>query len=133
MEGFLTGSMRILADDNPSIRRAVRSALGQCGDVETIGEASNGEDAIAQTNPLSPDLVIMDVSMPVLDGLTAAELIKRYHPDTSVLMFTMYKLREFIDTAKDLGLNGFISKDVSVPALIEAIEAVRNHETYFPS
>jgi DNA-binding NarL/FixJ family response regulator len=48
-------------------------------------------------------------------------------------MFTMYKLREFIDTAKDLGLNGFIFKDVSVSALIEAIEAVRNHETYFPS
>jgi two-component system, NarL family, nitrate/nitrite response regulator NarL len=126
--------MRILlADDSPSIRRALRSALGQCGEVEIVGEASKGEDAIAQTNALSPDLVMMDVSMPVLSGLTAAELIKRYHPDTSVLMFTMYKLREFVDTAKDLGLNGFIAKDASAPALIEAIEAVRNHETYFPS
>jgi two-component system, NarL family, nitrate/nitrite response regulator NarL len=127
-------SLRILlADDNPSIRRAVRSTLDQCNDVEVVGEAANGEEAIAQTNALSPDLVIMDVSMPVLDGLTAAELIKRYHPDTSVLMLTMYKVREFVDTAKDLGLNGFISKDASAPALINAIEAVRNHETYFPS
>jgi CheY-like chemotaxis protein len=72
------GSMRVLlADDNPSIRRAVRSALAQCSAVEIIGE---GEDAIAQTNALSPDLVIMDVSMPVLDGLTAAELIKAIPP-----------------------------------------------------
>jgi DNA-binding NarL/FixJ family response regulator len=123
----------LLADDNASVRRAVRSTLGHCGDVEIVGEASNGEEAISQTNVLSPDLVIMDISMPVLDGLTAAELIKRYHPETSVLMFTMYKLRDFVDTAKDLGLSGFITKDASAPALMDAIEAVRNHETYFPS
>jgi DNA-binding NarL/FixJ family response regulator len=105
----------LLADDNPSIRRALRSALGDCGEVDIVGEASNGQEAIAQTNALSPDLVIIDVSMPVLDGLTAAKLIKRYHPDASVLMFTMYKLKEFVDTPKDVGLNGFIAKDASAP------------------
>jgi len=92
----------------------VRSAIEGCQDVEIVGEASDGEDAVRQTATLAPELIIMDLSMPVLDGLSAAEIIKTYYPETRILMFSMHKLRDLIDIAKNSGMNGYVSKKTTV-------------------
>jgi DNA-binding NarL/FixJ family response regulator len=100
--------------------------------MEVIGEGSNGEEAIVQTEKLHPDLVIMDISMPGMDGLNAAAIIKSDHPDIHILMFSMHKIREFIEVARGLGLDGYVSKEEDGPCLRSAIEAVLNHKTFFP-
>jgi DNA-binding NarL/FixJ family response regulator len=123
----------LIVDDHAAVRRGVRSAIEDCQDVEIVGEASDGEDAVRQTATLAPELIIMDLSMPVLDGLSAAEIIKTYYPETRILMFSMHKLRDLIDIAKNLGLNGYVSKEDDGPSLRKAVDAVQHNQDYFPS
>ena|SRR5665213_1058493 len=125
--------MRVLVvDDHSAVRKAVRLTLSSCTGLEVIGESENGKDAIDQTEELHPDLVIMDVSMPVMDGLNAAAIIKSYHPEIHILMFSMHNLREFIETAKSLGLDGYVPKEENGPCLRSAVQAILNNRTYFP-
>lgn len=126
--------MRVLiVDDHSVIRNGVRSVIQDCKEAEVVGEATNGEEAIVQTEQLRPDLIIMDINMPVLDGLSAAEIIMRHRPQTRILIFSMHKIREFIDTAKKLGLSGYVPKEEDGPALRDAIEAVSHNHKYFPT
>jgi DNA-binding NarL/FixJ family response regulator len=122
----------LIVDDHAAIRRGVRSAIENCEDVEIVGEAFNGEDAVKQTAALGPDLIIMDLNMPVLDGLTAAEIIKTYYPKTRIVMFSVHMLRDFVEIAKNLGLDGFVGKEDDGPSLRLAVEAVRQNRHYFP-
>jgi DNA-binding NarL/FixJ family response regulator len=123
--------MRVLiVDDHLVVRKAVRDTIKDSPEVEIVGEATDGNEALITTEQLRPDLIIMDVSMPVLDGLTAAEIIKTHYPETQILMFSMHKVQDFIDTAKRLGLSGYVQKEDG-RALIDAIDAVRHHQTYF--
>lgn len=122
----------LIADDSAIMRRVLRAVLDGFQSAEVIGEASNGEEAIQKAYSLQPDLIIMDVNMPVLDGLTAAEVIKKFRPRTEILMFSMYRIREFIEAAKNLGLSGFVPKEDASSALLNAVEAVIHHHTYFP-
>ena len=125
--------MRVLVvDDHSAVRKGVRLSLATCADLDVIGEGANGEEAIDQTEKLHPDLVIMDISMPVMDGLNAAAIIKSYHPEVHILMFSMHKIREFIETARSMGLDGYVSKEEDGPCLRNAVQAVRNNQTYFP-
>src|ERR1700691_224777 len=105
----------LIADDHEVMRRHIRHALEDDKELEIVAEAGDGEEAIQKTQEVRPDLVIMDLSMPRLDGLSAAEQIKRNFPGTMVIMFSLYKLKELIETAKDLGLNGFVSKQEDGP------------------
>jgi two-component system nitrate/nitrite response regulator NarL len=100
--------------------------------MEVVGEASNGAEAIKQAKNLYPDLIIMDISMPVLDGLNAAEIVKKHHPETRILLFSMHNVPELIERAKHLGLNGYVPKEEGVPSLLDAVNAVRHNQTYFP-
>src|SRR5450631_16697 len=103
------GSIRtLLVDDHGTMRRVLRAVLNGYHGVEVIGEAENGEQAIQQVRKLTPDLVIMDVSMPALDGLTAAEEVKKYRPETEIVIFTAHRFRYFIDIAKRLELSEFV-------------------------
>jgi DNA-binding NarL/FixJ family response regulator len=125
--------MRVLiVDDQRAVRKSVRRSLGEEHSLQVVGEASNGEEAIQQTKTLKPELIIMDISMPVMDGLTAAELIKKFYTQTMILMHSMYKLKEFIETAKSLGLQGYVSKEENGPALLDAVHAMLRNQTYFP-
>ena len=126
--------MRVLiVDDHEGVRRAVRSTLEGYDHLQIVGEAGNGEEALEQTAKLLPDLIIMDISMPVLDGLSAAEIIKRFHPHIQILMFSTHRVRDFIETAKTLGLSGYVAKDEDGPALLHAVDAVLHNQTYFPA
>jgi CheY-like chemotaxis protein len=130
----LRASARVLvADDHEAVRRGVRQVLLGHGRVEIVGEAKNGREAIEETRKLRPDLVIMDWSMPELDGLTAAQLIKKFSPTTAIVIFSVHTSDLFRNLAKSLGLEGFVTKGSSSQALLTAVDAVLHNQTYFPS
>jgi DNA-binding NarL/FixJ family response regulator len=115
----------LITDDHGTIRKVLRAILDGYSTLEIVGEACNGEE-------LRPDLVIMDVSMPRLDGLSAAELIKKVRPETTILIFSMHLVNEFIETAKGLGLDGFVFKGEGGTGLLKAVDVVLRGQKYFP-
>ncbi|HEX4002237.1 MAG TPA: response regulator transcription factor [Candidatus Acidoferrales bacterium] len=123
----------LVADDHESVRKGVRQVLLGHGRVEIVGEASNGREAIEETRKLQPDLIIMDWSMPELDGLTAAQMIKKFSPKTAIVIFSVHTSDLFTNLAKSLGLEGFVTKGSSSQALLCAVDAVLHDQTYFPS
>lgn len=123
----------LIADDSGVMRKVLRSVINGYHGIEVVGEAANGEEAIQQAQNLTPDLVIMDVSMPALDGLSAAERIKKYRPETGILIFSIHRIRDFVETARQTGLSGFVCKDEGGQALLSAVDAVIRHRTYFPA
>lgn len=123
----------LIVDDYPAIRSGVRSTVADCQNVEVVGEASDGIEAIKRTHELRPDLIIMDVSMPLLDGLTAAEIIRKYYPQIHILIFSMHNVRQLVETVKQLGLDGFVPKEEDGPSLLRALEAVQHNRVYFPN
>jgi DNA-binding NarL/FixJ family response regulator len=122
----------LVVDDHAAIRTGVRFTVQDYSGLEVVGEAANGEEAVAQARKLHPDLIIMDISMPVLDGLSAAEIIMRYYPQTRIVMFSMHEIREFVETARSLGLSGYVAKEEDGASLRLAVDAVLHDQTYFP-
>jgi len=113
--------MRVLiVDDHPVTRDGLRSALSTSDDVEVVGEASNGEEAVAAVKELSPEVVFMDVRMPGMDGLEATRVIRDIAPDTKVILFTIEESRAAIADAIRAGVSGYLLKDVSASELIQA-------------
>ena len=130
----LMASIRtVIVDDNAAMRKALRAVIDGYRSLEVISEAANGEEAIRQVQNLMPDLIIMDISMPILDGLSAAEVVKRHRPETDILIFSTHKIREFIESAKKIGLSGFVSKDEGGVGLLNAVNAILQHHPYFPT
>ena len=86
-----------------------------------------------QTEQLRPDLIIMNILISLLDGLTAAAHIMTYHPQIKILLFSTHTVRDFIEAAKELGLSGYVPKGENGPALRDAIDAVLHGRTYFPA
>ncbi len=113
--------MRVLiVDDHPVTRDGLRSALSTSADVEVVGEATNGEEAVAAVKELSPEVVFMDVRMPGMDGLEATRVIRDIAPDTKVILFTIEESRAAIADAIRAGVSGYLLKDVSASELIQA-------------
>ncbi len=113
--------MRVLiVDDHPVTRDGLRSALSTSEDVEVVGEATNGEEAVAAVKELSPEVVFMDVRMPGMDGLEATRVIRDIAPDTKVILFTIEESRAAIADAIRAGVSGYLLKDVSASELIQA-------------
>ena len=100
----------LIADDHEMMRRGVRSVLESRRDVD-ICEAGNGAEAVEKTKEMNPDLVILDVSMPVLDGFTAARQIKEVSPLTRILMFSLHRTEAFVRVAQKIGASGLSHKD----------------------
>jgi DNA-binding NarL/FixJ family response regulator len=123
----------LITDDNGTMRKAMRAALDGYLGIRIVGEAANGEEAIEQVRALHPDLVIMDISMPRLGGLAAAEQIKRLSAETDILIFSIHKLKEFVDSAKRMGLSGFVMKEEGGAGLLSAISDVIHHLPHFPT
>ena len=113
--------MRILiVDDHPVTRDGLRAALGTDDTIEIVGEATSGEEAIGAVDELKPDVVFMDVRMPGMNGIEATRQIRKDHPDTKVILFTVDESRASISEAIQAGVNGYLLKDVSVDELINA-------------
>ncbi|MDN3494476.1 response regulator transcription factor [Planococcus sp. APC 4015] len=119
--------IRILTvDDQPLIRMGFRLVLEAESDLEVIGEASDGEQAVAQAVSLQPDVVLMDVRMPVLDGIEATRRILAELPRTRVLVLTTFDLDEYAFAALHAGASGFLLKDAHAHELLAAVRAVHH-------
>ncbi len=123
----------ILADDHAIVRQGLRSLLETKSMVEVVGEASDGRSAIELTEKLSPDLVIMDVAMPGLNGLDAITQIKENSPKTKVLILSMYTGEIYVLRALRAGASGYIVKDSAYNELALALEAVEKNEIFISS
>jgi DNA-binding NarL/FixJ family response regulator len=119
----------VLADDHHLLRRGFRSLLSDEPGLEVVGEASTGLEAIEICRRLAPDLVLMDVRMPEMDGITATHQIKREQPGVSVLMVTMHENPDYLLEALDAGAAGYVLKDAPADRLINAVRRTLDGES----
>ena len=122
----------LITDDNGTMRKVMRAVLDGYLEIKIVGEAADGDEAVEQVKNLHPDLVIMDISMPRVGGLAAARAIKGFSPTTKILIFSIHKLNEFVESAKKLGLSGFVLKEEGGAGLLNAVSDVIHHQTHFP-
>jgi DNA-binding NarL/FixJ family response regulator len=121
----------LIADDQPSIRRVVRSTLQQHPHFEICGEAVNGAEAIVEAKRLKPDVVVLNVSMPVLNGFEAAREIKTILPESAIVILSQNADKHFIAEAKKLGLQAYVSKSKAGESLVKAVEGAVLGEDFF--
>jgi DNA-binding NarL/FixJ family response regulator len=113
--------MRVLiVDDHPVTRGGLRTALSTSDEVEIVGEASSGEEAVERVSQLDPDVVFMDVRMPGMGGIEATRIIREDNPKTRVILFTVDESRQVISEAIQAGVSGYLLKDVSAQELVNA-------------
>jgi NarL family two-component system response regulator LiaR len=118
----------ILADDHDLVREGTRGLLEAEPDIEVVGEASDGEEAVAMVDRLRPNVVLMDIAMPKVNGIEATRRIKASHPATAVLILTAYDDDQYIIALLEAGAAGYLLKNVRGSDLINAIRAVRAGE-----
>jgi DNA-binding NarL/FixJ family response regulator len=111
----------LVADDEPLFVDTVKALLAGDDRVEVVGSASNGQDAVDLATALAPDLTLMDISMPVLDGIEAARRIRLEHPSACILILTGSSIATDIDRARQAGVAGFLTKDRLGTQLVDAI------------
>jgi DNA-binding NarL/FixJ family response regulator len=119
----------ILADDHHVLRKGFRGLLADEPDLEVVGEASNGREALELCRTLRPDLVLMDVRMPEMDGLAATRAIKGEYPDIAVLIVTMHENPDYLLEALEAGAAGYVLKDAPADRLINAVRRTLNGES----
>jgi DNA-binding NarL/FixJ family response regulator len=124
----------LLVDDHAIMRDGIRALLGLHDDIEIIGEASEGQEAIEKMRDLSPDVIVMDVAMPGMDGLEATRRIKKQLPKVKVIILTQYDNKEYILSAIKAGAAGYVPKRALGSELVSAIRAVYRGESFlYPS
>lgn len=119
----------MLADDHPLLRQALRDVLEKQPDFEVIAEASDGEEAVKLVTEMLPDVVIMDISMPTLNGLEATKQIKASNPSIAVLVLTVHSDSEHILSILQAGAGGYLTKSVYGDEVIHAVRALVSGET----
>jgi DNA-binding NarL/FixJ family response regulator len=120
----------LIADDSPPVRRGLRTLLGLNSDWQVCGEAVDGADAVEKAQQLAPDLILMDFSMPQMDGVQAARKIVASGTDIPILLFTLNLSPQLMELARNAGLRGAMSK-AEISKLPYAIMAVQRGETFF--
>ena len=120
----------MLADDHAVVRAGYNFLLENIDDIEVVAEASGGEEAVAFYDSVRPDILVIDLTMPGMDGFEAIRLIKQSHADAKILVFTMHEDPAFLEKALDAGANGFISKNSSPDVLVEAVRTLAGNEMY---
>jgi DNA-binding NarL/FixJ family response regulator len=126
-----TRKVRILiADDHPMIRRAVRSTLEDYAHFEVCGEAVDGAEAVEEAKKLKPDVVVLNVTMPVMNGFEAARKIKEDVPQSAIVILSSNADQRFVEEAKKLGVRAYVAKTKAGEALVKAIEAAVRGEDF---
>jgi DNA-binding NarL/FixJ family response regulator len=115
----------VLADDHALLREGIRALLSRESDIEVVGEASDGREAIARCRALKPDVVLMDIAMPGLGGLEAALEIRKECPETKILVLTQYEDREYVTRFLKVGAAGYVLKNSAGAELASAIRSVQ--------
>jgi NarL family two-component system response regulator LiaR len=119
----------IIADDHAVVREGTRKILDQEDDIHVLAEASNGEEAVQMAEELHPDVILMDISMPKMDGIEATKLIKEKNPNIAILILTAYDDDQFIFSLLEAGAAGYLLKNIHHHELVEAIRAVYSGES----
>ena len=119
----------VVADDQSVVRTALAALVSTAEDIEVVGQAAHGRDAVSLATRYRPDVVLMDLRMPVLDGIEATRQIRATLPGTSVLVLTTYDLDEYVFSAIRAGASGFLLKDGDVDDLVGAIRRCARGES----
>jgi two-component system, NarL family, response regulator NreC len=123
----------LLADDHTILRAGVRMMLNAQPDIEVVGEASDGRHAIAEAQRLLPDVILMDITMPDLNGIEATRQVKRLLPEIKVLVLTMHENEEYLFQVLRAGASGYMLKEAADTELISAIRIITNGSFYLSS
>jgi DNA-binding NarL/FixJ family response regulator len=119
----------IIADDHTVVRKGTRQILEQEADLDVIGEAVNGEEALKLVNELTPDIAIIDISMPILDGIMVTRKIKETNPEIAVLILSIYDNDEFVFALLEAGAAGYLLKDSTGQDIVNAVRAINRGES----
>lgn len=121
----------IIADDHALFRAGVKTALSLKKDIRVIGEAENGQQLLHLLKHLQPDIILLDIQMPVLDGITVLPEIRKLYPEIKIIMLTMHNDHSMISRLMELGANAYLTKDSDSEVIYEAILTCYSNEYYF--
>jgi DNA-binding NarL/FixJ family response regulator len=121
----------LLADDHGIVRQGTRSLLEKEPDIEVVGEAEDGRSAIELADQLKPDIVVMDIAMPRLNGLDAAAQIVRHHPEVGIIILSMHEEEDYLVRALSVGVRGYLIKDNAQTELVQAVRSVAQKKAFF--
>ena len=122
----------LIVDDHEAVRKGVCSILSSRLDIEVCGEAVDGKEAIEKAKQLRPDLIIVDVTMPVLNGFDAARAIRKILPEARILMFSMHESKQLLEEAKKLGVHEYVTKTQVSQTLLKAVDTLLSNEMFYP-
>jgi len=124
-------SIRLLiADDNDTVREIINSFISKQPDIEVIGEAKDGENAVVLAKKLSPDMIIMDINMPQMSGIEAAGNILRYNPSAPIIIVSIHSHKLIVEAGLKVGVSGYVLKDYIVDDLVPALRAAMVNERF---
>jgi DNA-binding NarL/FixJ family response regulator len=123
----------LLADDHDIVRKGLRYLLGKYQDLEIVGEAFDGRQTVRLVEAVNADIVIMDIGMPLLNGIDAAAQIVKQNPRIGVIILSMHSDEDYVLRALNAGVKGYLLKDTVESDLLHAIDAVRKGRTFFSS
>lgn len=123
----------LIVDDQESVRKALRNLLDTQSHFALCGEARDGNEALQKAMELNPQVIVMDISMPGLDGLEATRRIVKALPNVEVLIFTQYDSAHAERAAREAGARGYLLKTEAAKRLVPALEQISRHEPFFPS
>ncbi len=123
----------VVADDHGVVRKGVRLVLSEAPEIEIVGEACDGEEAVGMASELKPDVMILDVAMPKRNGIQAATRIAKAEPGIGMIMLSMYSDEEYLMRAISAGAKGYLLKDSAEPDLVKAVRTVAAGKPFFSS
>jgi two-component system NarL family response regulator len=123
----------LLVDDHPMVQGGLLACLEYYDDIDVVGLCNDGKDALNKVKKLKPNVILMDVSMPLMNGIDATEIITEQYPDTKVLIFSMHDSSEFVYSAIQAGASGYVLKDTSSEDVYHAIKSVVEGNRHFSS
>lgn len=121
----------LVADDHPVVRKGLQSCLSRAGRLRLVGEAADGDEALRKARELQPDVVLMDISMPGMNGLMVTEMLRKELPQVKVLVVSVQRNKDAIFRVIQAGAHGYVSKEAPSEEVIQAIESVHGGEPYF--
>lgn len=122
-----------IVDDHPMVQGGLKACLSFYDDIVIVGSTDDGSDALNKAIELKPDVILMDISMPTMNGIDATEIITEQLPETKVLILSMHSNPEFVKSAIQAGAVGYLLKDTTSEEIYYAIKAVANGKTHFSS
>lgn len=120
----------LLADDHTIVRQGLEKLLAEQPDFQVVGEATNGQVVVDKAEELQPDVIILDIAMPLLNGIEAAKRIRKILPSCKILILSMYSHEHYIHQLLEVGISGYLLKDSSGKEIIQAIRTAMNNETF---